>query len=514
MKSKFEKLFVLDLANNHFGDFNHAKSIIKNYSKIIKKYNVNATIKFQFRDLDTFVHRSEIKNKSNKYVRRFLSTKFSNEQFNKIFKLIKKNKIKTSCTPFDEKSIDLIEKMRFDYLKIASVSSLDWSIIERSARNNIPKIISTGGKSLLEIDKIVSFMKHNNQDFALMHCVAIYPSENYHSQLSFIKTMRDRYKNVDIGWSTHENPNNFIIGPLSYACGANMFEKHVGIKSKKYKLNNYSLDPKNFEIYLSQMKEAFSIVGDKQILEKKIENKEIQTLDLLNRGVYLKNTVQKNNKISTDDVYFSFPKKKNQISSSEFSSKFNLFKAKKSILKDKPLLKNNSIKIENKKERLINEYIHQVKALLNTSNIEIGDNFDLEISHHYGVEKFKKVGCYLFNCINRGYAKKIVVQLAQQTHPLHKHKLKEETFQILSGRLEVELNSKRYQLYPGDTILIKPGVWHKFKSVNGPCIFEEISTTNYSDDSYYKDKKIKNILRHTRKTQISNWNTYKIMKHD
>ena len=33
----------------------------------------------------------------------------------------------TSCTPFDEDSIDLIEKMKFDILKIASVSSNDWS---------------------------------------------------------------------------------------------------------------------------------------------------------------------------------------------------------------------------------------------------------------------------------------------------------------------------------------------------------------------------------------------------
>ena len=34
----FKDLFVLDLANNHFGDVNHAKKIISTFQKIIKKY--------------------------------------------------------------------------------------------------------------------------------------------------------------------------------------------------------------------------------------------------------------------------------------------------------------------------------------------------------------------------------------------------------------------------------------------------------------------------------------------
>ena len=36
-KFNFKDLFVLDLANNHFGDVNHAKKIIKSFGKIIKQ---------------------------------------------------------------------------------------------------------------------------------------------------------------------------------------------------------------------------------------------------------------------------------------------------------------------------------------------------------------------------------------------------------------------------------------------------------------------------------------------
>ena len=109
----FEKLFVLALANNHFGDLNHAKKIIKNFAVIIKKHKINSTIKFQFRDLPNFIHKNFQKSNIH-YVRRFLDTRLSEDKFNKLFKFIKKNKIKTSCTPFDETSVTKIENMKFD----------------------------------------------------------------------------------------------------------------------------------------------------------------------------------------------------------------------------------------------------------------------------------------------------------------------------------------------------------------------------------------------------------------
>ena len=76
--------------------------------------------------------------------------------------------------------------------------------------------------------------------------------------------------------------------------------------------------------------------------------------------------------------------------------------------------------------------------------------------------------------------------LPNQKHPLHKHKLKEETFQILQGKLISELNGKEKILYPGDTQLVKPGVWHRFKAGSEGCIFEEVSSTHFNNDSFYE----------------------------
>ena len=161
INKNFNNLVVLDLANNHFGDVTLAKKIVDSFGKIIRKYKINSTMKFQFRNLPNFIHKDFI-NSDVPYVRRFLDTKMSDEKFFNLFKCIKKNKIKTSCTPFDEHSVGKIENFKFDYIKIASVSALDFNLHERVIKNKIPKIISTGGIKVEDIDKIVSFYSKKN----------------------------------------------------------------------------------------------------------------------------------------------------------------------------------------------------------------------------------------------------------------------------------------------------------------------------------------------------------------
>ena len=65
---------MLDIANNHFGSISH-KKIIDQFSKIIKKYKINSTFKFQFRDLNTLF--IKILKTDEKYIKRFLSTRLS-----------------------------------------------------------------------------------------------------------------------------------------------------------------------------------------------------------------------------------------------------------------------------------------------------------------------------------------------------------------------------------------------------------------------------------------------------
>ena len=84
------------------------------------------------------------------------------------------------------------------------------------------------------------------------------------------------------------------------------------------------------------------------------------------------------------------------------------------------------------------------------------------------------------------------------------HKVKEETFQLLYGDLQVEIEGKVFDLKPGDIQTVMRGEKHAFTSRTG-AVFEEISTTHVKNDSYYEDPKIDKLDLMERKTKVYKW---------
>ena len=82
------------------------------------------------------------------------------------------------------------------------------------------------------------------------------------------------------------------------------------------------------------------------------------------------------------------------------------------------------------------------------------------------------------------------------------HKVKDETFFILYGEVNLKLDGKLIVLKEGDSISITPNSIHGFGSKNG-AIIEEVSSNHQSSDSYYLDEKITD--NKNRKTIVHYW---------
>jgi len=65
----------------------------------------------------------------------------------------------------------------------------------------------------------------------------------------------------------------------------------------------------------------------------------------------------------------------------------------------------------------------------------------------------------------------------------HYHKLKDETFFVVRGVLEIDINEIPCKVYPQKTIRVKPYSRHRFRSEGNSCVFYEISTHHSEDDS-------------------------------
>jgi quercetin dioxygenase-like cupin family protein len=137
-----------------------------------------------------------------------------------------------------------------------------------------------------------------------------------------------------------------------------------------------------------------------------------------------------------------------------------------------------------------------------SAHVSLPKDVIVDISHHYGLDRFKEFGAVLATVLNRDYCKKIVVLLPGQKHPVHFHKIKEETFIVLKGELDLTLDGEKITLAVGETATVEVGVHHELYSKSG-CVVEEISTKHIEDDSYYLDEQIN--LNSKRKTKASFW---------
>jgi sialic acid synthase SpsE/mannose-6-phosphate isomerase-like protein (cupin superfamily) len=502
----FENLFVYDLANNHQGDVAHARNIVSAVGKVNREGQINGALKFQFRQLDSFIHPDFKGRSDHKYVKRFSETRLEMKDFARLAEHVRAEGMHTMCTPFDEESVDIICDMGLDIIKIASCSADDWPLLEKVARVNKPVVISTAGLRTDQIDALTSFFEMNRTEFGLMHCVALYPTPDNKLQLNRIAEMRERYRGVPVGWSTHEDQDNTAAVQIAYALGARMFERHVGLNTEKHKLNSYSSSPAQLEKWIAAFHAGRAMLGNEERPPVSIEER--QTLSDLKRGAYVKRSIKKGEALERGDVFFAMPLQQGQLASGQWREGLV---ADQDYAASAPL--SQSIGGEGQSdEQLVYQIMLQVRGMLSKANVHINSDAAIEISHHYGLKRFREYGAVIITCINRTYAKKLVVQLPRQKHPYHFHKQKEETFQLLDGDLEITKDGAKTRLQPGGIFLVEPNQWHKFATLDG-CIFEEVSTTHFNNDSFYEDPNIARMPREDRKTKVDNWLDYFRDKH-
>ena len=485
-------LYIFEMANNHQGDVNHAKLIIDEFSSIAKSNNIKAGIKLQFRNLDTFIHPDFQKRNDLKYIKRFNDTKLTKKQFGEIVDYIKSKDLLTITTPFDNESIPLTEELNLDVLKVASCSVDDWPLLEEISDINKKIIISTAGADMTTLYKVYKLFKSKGRDFAFMHCVGEYPTPINSSNLDRIKELKSQFPDIEIGFSTHESPNQKSMTPYAVAMGCTIIEKHIGVETEEIQLNGYSLTS-------PQMDKVIKKVNELLDASTGYSNNESKALNSLKRGVFLKNNIAKGSIINKEDLYYAMPVQEGMVNASSFYDIIGK-NATKDLKTNEGLYKKDFIDL--KRQNIIDDILIKVKNQLIKANVTITPKDDIELSCHFGIENFYETGAVIVSKINRSYCKKIIVMLPNQSHPTHRHLIKEESFELLDGDCELTLNNKPLILQKGEPKLINTKVDHSFKTNKG-CVIEEVSTTHIPGDSVYDNPKINKLSLNERKIKIA-----------
>ena len=155
------------------------------------------------------------------------------------------------------------------------------------------------------LDHLVSLLEHHNRSFAIMHCVAIYPTPSDQLKLSQIDFLRTHYRGVPIGFSTHESPEALTPIVAAVAKGATLYERHVGIGTDNYKLNAYSSTPAQLQSWFEAWRAAVAMCGGARRSPARPE--EIESLTSLKRGVFARRPLQVGEELDSTNVILRCP---------------------------------------------------------------------------------------------------------------------------------------------------------------------------------------------------------------
>jgi sialic acid synthase len=127
-------------------------------------------------------------------------------------------------TAFDAPSAELLAELDMPAFKVASGDLRNLPLLRQIASFGKPVVVSTGGATLDDVDRAVATILPLNEQLCVLQCTAAYPVSVEELNLGVITTYRERYPDVVIGLSDHQD--GIAMSVVAHMLGARVIEKH------------------------------------------------------------------------------------------------------------------------------------------------------------------------------------------------------------------------------------------------------------------------------------------------
>lgn len=228
LESKKNAAYIIaEIGQNHQGDLDVAKRYIETFARA----GADA-VKFQMRDNKTLFSPDQLARpyeSENAFAptygehREFLE--FTPSEMRELKQVSEDNGVDFMCTAFDEVSLQHLQDMGTEVLKVSSFDLGNIPLIEKIIETGLPFIISVGGGTTELVSGLVNYLIERDAAFSLLHCVSHYPCPAETLALGRIPELKAEFPGVQIGLSDHFN--GILSGAVGYMLGAEVFEKHV-----------------------------------------------------------------------------------------------------------------------------------------------------------------------------------------------------------------------------------------------------------------------------------------------
>jgi sialic acid synthase SpsE/sugar phosphate isomerase/epimerase len=282
---------IAEIGNNHNGSFERAVEMVD------KARAAGADCaKFQMRHLDqVYRQRSLCKSGDDlgtEYVIDLLNRfELSVEQHRRLFEYCAQTGIAYMCTPWDSKSVEVLEGFGVLAYKVASADLTNLPLLDRLAQTSKPLILSTGMSTTDEVEITAAFLNKRGAKFALLHCNSTYPAPLHDINLKWMPALRQIHSLI--GYSGHERGINISMAAI--ALDACIIERHFTLdRTMEGPDHAASLTQREFARMVEGIREIEQALGDgksRQLSQGEMINRENLGKSLVAAAPIAKGTV-------------------------------------------------------------------------------------------------------------------------------------------------------------------------------------------------------------------------------
>lgn len=130
---------------------------------------------------------------------------FTLEQYAELQAYANKVGILLTASAMDAQSLCDLYELKVPFVKIGSGDTNNFEVLENAVQHPLPLIVSTGMQGEYMIDRIGDLIqRHGKNNICLLHCVSAYPTDPQDASLRMINYLRNKFRDVVIGYSGHE----------------------------------------------------------------------------------------------------------------------------------------------------------------------------------------------------------------------------------------------------------------------------------------------------------------------
>ena len=293
---------IAEIGNNHNGSFKRAKEMVD-----LAIESGADCVKFQMRDMEETYRKKTLQKKGDdlgtEYVLDLLERfQLTIDEHKKIFQYCNDKNIIYMCTPWDKKSVDVLESFGVEAYKVASADLTNLPLIDRLSKTQKPLILSTGMSTSSELEITINFLNKRAIDFAILHCNSTYPAPLHDINLKWMEALKN-FHNL-VGYSGHERGISVSLGAVGI--GACIIERHFTLdRSMEGPDHAASLEPKNFENLVKGIREIDEAMGtsDKRI----VSQGEMINRENLGKSLVADGDIKKGSTIKSEDIKVRSP---------------------------------------------------------------------------------------------------------------------------------------------------------------------------------------------------------------